>query len=97
MHLCRHAGLALTPSTPEPLAWMTAPTDSFNDFMAGWYGRYRRWFHSGDGRHYRRLDRDGEGNLSVGVSIDPSVWARWQSVPGYRPRTLTDARLIPPE
>ncbi|GHA28117.1 DUF2235 domain-containing protein [Oceanisphaera arctica] len=91
------AGLALTPIMPDAQAWLTAPTDSFNDFMGGWYGRYRRWFHAGDGRLHRRLDQDGEGNLSVGVTIDPSVWARWQSVPDYRPRTLTDARLIPPE
>ncbi|GAA3534605.1 hypothetical protein [Zobellella aerophila] len=54
--------------------------------MAGIYARYRRWFHAGDGRHYRRLERDGEGNPAVGMTIDPSVWARWQSVPAYRPR-----------
>ncbi len=91
------AGLALTPVTPQPQAWMTAPIDSFSEFMGGIYARYRRWFHAGNGRLYRRLDRDGEGNPVVGVTIDPSVWARWQSVPAYRPRTLTDARRIPPE
>ncbi|GGB31593.1 hypothetical protein GCM10011502_00700 [Oceanisphaera marina] len=90
------AGLVLTPVIPAEYAWLSAPHDSFSEFLAGFYRRYRRWFHQGDGRYYRDIFRDNAGNLAVGVSIDPSVWARWQRVDNYRPRSLSNAELLPP-
>lgn len=96
-HKAMQAGLALMPVTPQAQAWMTTPADSFNDFLNGWYARYRRWFHSGNGRAYRCLNADRDGNPAVGVTIDASVWSRWQSVPHYRPPTLIDAGVMPPE
>ncbi|WP_116472540.1 DUF2235 domain-containing protein [Zobellella maritima] len=91
------AGLKLEPFTPAVDAHQTQPHDSFSDFIGGAYACYRGWFHAGDGRHYRRLDRDHEGNRAIGITVDASVWTRWKSVAGYRPRTLTDAGLNPPD
>ena len=35
---------------------------------------------------------------AVNVSVDPSVWMRWEApASNYRPRTLTDAGQYPPE
>ncbi|MGB5854833.1 MAG: DUF2235 domain-containing protein [Oceanisphaera sp.] len=89
------AGLVLTPVLPEEYAWLTPPVDSFRQFLGDFYRHYRRWFHHGDGRYYRDLYRDKEGQQAVGVTIDDSVWARWQRVDHYRPRSLANARLGP--
>ncbi|MBO1520055.1 DUF2235 domain-containing protein [Oceanisphaera pacifica] len=86
-----NAGLLLTPTIPAEQGWLTAPTDSYQAFLLGWYARYRHWFHSGDGRYHRPLYTDTAGNLSVGVTIDDSVWQRWQQISSYRPHSLINA------
>lgn len=92
----RAAGLVLDVIQPAENAWLTAPTDSYHQFLAGFYRHYRRWFHQGDGRFYRSLYTGEAGERSVGVTIDDAVWLHWQHVPSYRPDTLIQAGLRPP-
>lgn len=89
------AGLALTATEPDEFAWLTPPTDSYRQFMSGFYAGYRRLFYGGNGRVDRPLYKDTAGNLSVGVTVDPSVWQRWHQVSDYRPNSLIDAGLAP--
>ncbi|MGO3229270.1 MAG: DUF2235 domain-containing protein [Oceanisphaera sp.] len=90
-----NAGLLLTPVIPAKQAWLSAPTDSYQAFLAGWYARYRHLFYSDTARLYRPLYTDAAGNLSVGVTIDDSVWQRWQQLSSYRPNSLINAGLEP--
>ncbi|ART83333.1 hypothetical protein CBP31_12455 [Oceanisphaera profunda] len=90
------AGLVLDAIQPAENPWLTAPTDSYHQFLAGFYRHYRRWFHPGDGRFYRSLYTGEAGERSVGVTIDDAVWLRWQHVPSYRPYPLIQAGLEPP-
>ncbi|WNK20699.1 DUF2235 domain-containing protein [Halomonas piscis] len=92
------AGLALDAFTAATDAWQTAPTDSFSPFMCGLYARWNRIRHSGDGRHYRPFAQGLEGKPAINVTVDPSVWQRWNDEGyDYRPRTLEDAGKGPPE
>jgi uncharacterized protein (DUF2235 family) len=91
------AGLSLHRAEPPADAHRAPPRDSYAEFMAGLYRRYRAlWDRDGDGRHYRHYAQDAEGNRAVGVSVDPSVWRRWQEDDAYRPPTLVRAGCKPP-
>lgn len=91
------AGLALRMPESLPDAHRKAPVDSYQEFMKGMYRRYRSLRdRGGDGRHYRLHAQDHSGNSAVGVTVDPSVWRRWQEDRSYRPSTLVRADCVPP-
>lgn len=91
------AGLQLNTFTAADNAWQTRPRDSFSEFLRGWYARWRRFFHPGDGRHYRPFAHGLKGKPAINVTVDPNVWQRWNDEEyGYRPRTLVDAGKEPP-
>lgn len=94
----RQAGLKLAPYQAAANAWQTRPRDSFSAFLGGGYGAFRRLLQPGDGRHYRDFDEGPKGERAVGVTIDPSVWARWNANANadYRPPTLVQAGKQPP-
>lgn len=98
------AGLKLDAFSAADEAWKTDPRDSFKEFLKGAYA----WFckmknkiqrqEAGDGRWFRRYSRGINGQPAVNISVDASVWKRWQDPKyNYRPRTLTDAGQHPPE
>jgi uncharacterized protein (DUF2235 family) len=89
------AGLKLTPYQLPANAWQSKPRDSFSAFLGGGYGAFRRLLHPGDGRHYRAFDEGSKGQRGVGVTIDPSVWSRWNFDSAYRPPTLVLAGKQP--
>lgn len=91
------AGLKLRIAAPLPDAYRAVPRDSYQEFLKGAYRWFRSTTRQGDGRHHRAYARDYQGNPAVGVTVDPSVWQRWQEVPGYRPGTLVEADLAPPQ
>lgn len=92
------AGLKLAPFDVAENAWKTAPKDSFSDFLKGFYARYKRLGNTTDGRFYRQYSEVMPGQCAVNISVDESVWKRWADTTcEYRPRTLTDAHLSPPE
>jgi hypothetical protein len=91
------AGLDLTPCTPPAdQALTTAPRDSFAEFLGGTYQWFAKRFKPGKGRHIRKYDTDPDGNPTINVTVDPSVWERWHRDPAYRPRTLVKKGLSPP-
>lgn len=91
------AGLKLDTCTAADDAWQTSPEDSFDDFLHGWYARWRRFRAPGDGRYFRPFDRGLKGRPAINVTVDPSVWQRWNAEEyDYQPRTLTDAGQKPP-
>jgi uncharacterized protein (DUF2235 family) len=66
----------------------TAPiSDSFAEFLKGWYALLRLWI-----RYHRRIGMppidEGEGVTSINETIDSSVFKRWRTDPIYRPRSL---------
>ncbi|MFB9886823.1 DUF2235 domain-containing protein [Balneatrix alpica] len=92
----RQAGLKLDLLRPAADAYLSTTNDSYAEFLKGIYRAWRKLRQPVDeGRFYRRWDRDNEGMLAVNVSIDPSVWQRWQDDPCYRPPTLLRAGLEP--
>ncbi|MDN3523089.1 DUF2235 domain-containing protein [Halomonas ramblicola] len=91
------AGLKLFIPEPLPEAYRAKPRDSYQEFMRGLYRWYKSLTQGGDGRHHRGYASDRDGNPAVGVSVDPSVWRRWQENSGYRPETLVAAGCTPPE
>ena len=87
------AGLKLDDFKAADDAWRTTPRDSFTAFLKGVYAWFRRMRAGGDGRSYRRYSEGINGRPAVNVSVDESVWKRWQEAEfNYRPRTLTSAR-----
>ena len=94
----QQAGLKVAPFDMAEDAWKTAPKDSFADFLKGFYARYKRFGKKTDGRFYRHYSEGMPGQRGVNISVDTSVWQRWADTScHYRPRTLTDAHLSPPE
>ena len=92
------AGLKVNPFDVAEDAWKTAPRDSFAEFLWGIYGKFKRIGNAEDGRFYRQYSQGMQGKPAVNISIDESVWKRWADTTcDYRPRTLTDAKLTPPE
>ncbi|SHM30872.1 Uncharacterized alpha/beta hydrolase domain [Vreelandella subglaciescola] len=91
------AGLKLDAFTATDNAWQTEPKDSFSDFLRGAYAWVRKVRSSGDGRYFRRFAKGQNGKPAINVTVDPSVWKRWEAAEfTYRPRTLTDADQCPP-
>jgi uncharacterized protein (DUF2235 family) len=90
------AGLKMQMYHADETAWQSAPHDSFKEFLKGFYAFFRGLGKRGDGRFYRKFSADEKGNLAVNVTVDPSVWQRWQGVVHYRPPTLTNAGQMPP-
>ncbi|WP_199825252.1 T6SS phospholipase effector Tle1-like catalytic domain-containing protein [Halomonas sp. G11] len=92
------AGLKVNPFDVAEDAWKTVPRDSFAEFLKGFYARFKRLGKEGDGRFYRQYSQGMQGQPAVNISIDDSVWKRWgDTTCDYRPRTLTDAKLTPPD
>lgn len=92
----RAAGLTLNAPAPSPEAHRAMPKDSYQEFLYGWYSRYRAVAQPGSGRHHRRYDKDRDHEPAVGVTVDDSVWRRWREDRTYRPRTLVVAGRVPP-
>ncbi|WP_430010435.1 DUF2235 domain-containing protein [Methylophaga lonarensis] len=91
------AGLKLKPYSPPVDAFQGEPRDSFAEFLRGSYGFFRRITRRGDGRFIRAFASNHLGEPAVNVTIDPSVWQRWQAVSDYRPATLVNAEQSPPD
>ena len=92
------AGLKLDSFVAPADAWKTDPQDSFAQFLNGFYAFVRKLKVPGDGRHFRHFDKGPEGKPAINVTVDPTVWLRWQDPAfNYRPRTLTDAGQLPPD
>lgn len=93
-----NAGLKLAAFKAADDAWKTAPRDSFEEFLNGVYAWFRRLKCPGDGRFVRRYSQGMKGQPAVNISIDDSVWKRWEDARfNYRPRTLTEAGQYQPE
>ncbi len=93
------AGLKLELFSAAEDAWKVEPKDSFQAFLKGTYAWFKKWrSDEGDGRFIRQYNRDRTGRPAVNVSVDQSVWRRWQAADlNYRPLTLTEAGLTAPE
>ena len=92
------AGLKLDEFSAADDAWKTAPRDSFTEFLGGVYAWFRKIIKAGDGRFFRRYSVGINGDPAVNVSVDESVWKRWEDANfNYRPRTLSDAGQYPPK
>lgn len=91
------AGLKMKRYPVESTAWLSKPRDSFKEFLKGWYAFFRGLFRRGDGRFYRKFESDEQGKPAVNVTVDRSVWQRWQDPEcDYRPPTLTRSGQEPP-
>ncbi|WP_211214972.1 DUF2235 domain-containing protein [Microbulbifer variabilis] len=90
------AGLQLNPYQVSEDAWRTPPKDSYQNFLKGAYALVKRTYLGGDGRFHREFSRNKKGLKAINVTVDPSVWRRWESVPEYRPPTLTRVGQSPP-
>lgn len=92
------AGLKLEPFIAQDDAWKTQPRDSFQEFLKGAYAWFKKFrSDQGDGRFVRKYNEDWKGRHAVNVSVDQSVWHRWQDASlDYRPATLTEAGQSPP-
>jgi uncharacterized protein (DUF2235 family) len=98
MDKASNAGLKLEPFTAPTEAWKVDPKDSFKAFLAGLYAWFRKFKGQGDGRHFRRFNQSMEGQPAVNVTVDKSVWLRWNDPQfNYRPGTLIDANQSPLE
>lgn len=92
------AGLKLESFEATYEAWKAQPRLSFNEFLGGAYAFFRRLKAKGDGKYFRKYSIGHEGRPAVNVTVDESVWERWKSSNGtYRPVTLTQAGVKPPE
>jgi uncharacterized protein (DUF2235 family) len=90
------AGLKLKLATAPAEACMTPIRDSYKEFGGGAYAMIKGALEPGDGRHVRRYDTNDAKKKAVNVTVDPSVWERWQRDAKYRPKTLVKAKLTPP-
>ncbi|TVQ84608.1 MAG: DUF2235 domain-containing protein [Chromatiaceae bacterium] len=94
----KRLGIGLADFELLPEHWKTKPTDSYNRFLGGVYAGLHNLKAGGDGRFFRQFATGFNGRPAVAVSVDESVWMRWQDPSlDYRPRTLTAARQQPPE
>ena len=92
------AGLKVDAFKADEEAWKSTPRDSFKEFLGGVYAFFRRIKTKGDGKHYRQFSIGNNGSAAVNVSVDESVWQRWNDANvSYRPKTLTQAGLEPPQ
>jgi uncharacterized protein (DUF2235 family) len=86
----RAASLGLTFNSAydnEDNASMAPISDSYAEFMYGWYRPLTLWR-----RYHRPIDvpppEEGEGVRTINETIDSSVFARWRADPSYRPPSL---------
>lgn len=78
-------------------AWQAEPTDSYRAFLKGAYALFRGIRTFGKGRHHRAFATGLNGQPAVQVTVDASVWQRWNHAPlSYRPQTLVRAGVHPP-
>lgn len=91
------AGLKLDGFSAAAGAWQMPPRDSYSEFLRGLYAGMQQLFRRGEGRHYRSFATGHDGRLAVNVSVDPSVWLRWQEVAAYRPPTLVGSGQLLPD
>ena len=89
-------GLALEPYQAPAEAHLGDVADPYHDFLLGLYPLWRRLRAGGDGRHHRALFGTAE-RRAVNVSLDPSIWRRWQARCDYRPGSLLREGLRPPK
>jgi hypothetical protein len=91
-------GLKMDSFTSSKNAWQTAPRPSFDEFLKGIYSVYRRIIKKGDGKFYRDFSIGDKGKPAINITVDPSVWLRWEDMScNYRPRTLINAGQTPPK
>lgn len=91
------SGLKFEPFQVSPDAWKTHPVNSYEAFMNGIYAWVKKVFSKGDGRYHRNYSRGMNDLPAVNISVDESVWKRWNDTGlEYRPLTLTNARQEPP-
>ena len=92
----RQQGLSVAPFKCAANAWQAEPVDSFENFLMGGYAWYRRLRYKDDARFIRRFNSNAEGAKAVNVSVDDSVWSRWQDKGyNYRPQVLVEADIKP--
>lgn len=98
MEKAGNVGLKLHNFTPAENAWEMNPRDSYKEFISGLYSVAQKIKNmGGDGRHYRSFSHGWQDNPAVNITIDASVWSRWQdSIFDYRPQTLVSADQHPP-
>ena len=97
MQKAEGAGLKLDQFNLPAEAWKRPLTDSFKQFFKGIYAFWKRVISPGDGRHYRSYSGAKGSERAVNISVDETVWQRWEETGlNYRPRTLTDAGQTPP-
>lgn len=93
-----NAGLKVDQYDVTQHAWKTAPNDSFANFLKGLYARLKGFRKADDGRFYRKYSEGMQGQPAVNILVDDSVWMRWRDTTcDYRPRTLVNAPVLPPE
>jgi uncharacterized protein (DUF2235 family) len=92
----RVAGLKLKLASTPADACMTPIRDSYKEFGGGAYAMIKGALEPGDGRHVRNYDTNDGKKKAINVTVDPSVWDRWQRDAKYRPKTLVKAKLKPP-
>lgn len=81
-------GLTFKDQFTTPTDAATAPiSDSFSEFLWGWYHVLRLGirYHRGIGVPPRE---EGAGVITINETIDSSVFSRWRADPSYRPRNL---------
>lgn len=86
------AGLKMDAFMPAVDAWENSPRDSYQEFLKGVYAWYRKMHFKEEARHIRAFSQVSHSAIAVNVTIDDSVWQRWQDGRfNYRPRVLVDA------
>lgn len=92
------AGLRVDGFGASDDAWQAEPRDSYKAFLKGAYALFRGIRTFGKGRHHRAYATGLNGRPAVHVTVDPSVWQRWNDERfSYRPPTLMRAGVHPPE
>ncbi len=92
-----HCGLKLEEFKADGSAWKSRPRDSYQEFFNGKYAMLRQWKTRDDGKYHREYAHAKEELKAINVSVDDTVWQRWREDPEYRPKTLLNAGVSPPE
>jgi hypothetical protein len=99
MRKASNLGLTFTTDLDREPANITAPiSDSFAEFMKGWYRPLKLWipYHRGIGM---APEEEGAGVKTINETIDLSIFGRWRADPSYRPRSLSawaEAKKVDP-
>lgn len=92
------AGLKVDAFDVDENAWKSKPRPSFQEFLWGSYAWFRRLKVKGDGKYFRKYSTGHDGGSAVNVTVDESVWLRWDDPnTSYRPMTLIRADQGPPK